>query len=117
MEVRLNVENPGSRLKAGMFAKVRIITEQKNNIVKIPAGALIRRFGEDYVFVVEPDPDNPRNYIARRRVVKTGILIDGVLEIQEGLAADEEIIVRGQTLLEDGARVNVVERVAPLSAN
>ncbi|MDR2404378.1 MAG: efflux RND transporter periplasmic adaptor subunit [Spirochaetaceae bacterium] len=117
MEVRVNVENPGSRLKAGMFAKVRIITEQKSNIVKIPAGALIRRFGEDYVFVVETDPGNSKGYIARRKVVKAGILIDGVLEIQEGLAADDEIIVRGQTLLEDGTRINVIERVAPLSVN
>ncbi|MDR3145634.1 MAG: efflux RND transporter periplasmic adaptor subunit [Treponema sp.] len=117
MEIRLNVENPGSKLKAGMFAKVRIITEQKNSIVKIPSGALVRRFGEDYVFVVEQDPGNSRNYVARRRVVKAGILIDGVLEIAEGLAADEEVIVRGQTLLEDGTRVNVVDRVTPLSAN
>jgi multidrug efflux pump subunit AcrA (membrane-fusion protein) len=33
MEVRVNVNNAGSKLKAGMFAKVRIITERKENIV------------------------------------------------------------------------------------
>jgi multidrug efflux pump subunit AcrA (membrane-fusion protein) len=117
MEIRVNVDNPGSRLKAGMFAKVKIITERKNNIVKIPAGAIIQRFGENYLFVAETDPRDPANIIARRKIVTPGILIDGVLEIQQGLDPDEEIIVRGQTLLADGVRVNIVDRLPPLSAN
>jgi RND family efflux transporter MFP subunit len=117
MEVRVNVENPGSKLKAGMFAKVRIITEEKNNIVKIPGNALVQRSGEDYVFTVATDPMDPAFRIARRQQVVPGILVDGVLEIQQGLAPNQEIIVRGQTLLEDGSRINVIEQVAPLSAN
>jgi multidrug efflux pump subunit AcrA (membrane-fusion protein) len=100
-----------------MFAKVRIITEQKNNIVKIPGTALIQRFGEDYVFVTEADPDNPGNSVARKRIVVPGILIDGILEIQQGLEPNEDIIVRGQNFLNDGARVNIVDRLAPLSVN
>ena len=40
MEVKVGVENTGSRLKAGMFAKVKVITEHKENIVKIPSSAL-----------------------------------------------------------------------------
>jgi multidrug efflux pump subunit AcrA (membrane-fusion protein) len=117
MEIRVNVENPGSRLKAGMFAKVRIITERKNNIVKIPAGALVQRFGENYLFVVEADPADPEQLIARRKIIKPGILIDGILEIQQGLEPNEELIIRGQTLLEDGSRINIIDRIAPLSAN
>jgi multidrug efflux pump subunit AcrA (membrane-fusion protein) len=117
MEVRVNVDNPGSKLKAGMFAKVKIITEQKNNIVKIPASAMIQRFGESYVFIAAADPANPANRIALRKVVVPGILIDGILEIQQGLDPDQEIVVRGQTLLEDGVRLNVIDRVTPLSVN
>jgi multidrug efflux pump subunit AcrA (membrane-fusion protein) len=116
MEVRVNVDNSGSRLKAGMFAKVRVITERKENIVKIPAPALVQRFGESYVFTVETDPADPALLLARKTIVTPGILIDNVLEVQQGLAPDTEIIVRGQSLLEDGARVNVVDRTPPLSA-
>jgi multidrug efflux pump subunit AcrA (membrane-fusion protein) len=116
MEIRVNVENPGSKLKAGMFAKVRVITERKDNIVKIPAGAMIERFGETYVFTVETDPADPAFLIARKTVVTPGILIDNVLEVQQGLEPDQELVVRGQSLLEDGARINIVERTAPLSA-
>ncbi|MCL1836197.1 MAG: efflux RND transporter periplasmic adaptor subunit [Treponema sp.] len=115
MELRVNVQDIGSRIKTGMFAKVRIITERKNSIVKIPASALLNRFGEQYLYVIEDDPEDPSRNIVRKRNVVPGILIDGVLEIQSGLSPSEEIVVRGQTLLEDGALVNIIERVAPLS--
>jgi multidrug efflux pump subunit AcrA (membrane-fusion protein) len=117
MEVRVNVSNADSKLKAGMFAKVKIITERKDKIVKIPASAMLSRFGEQYVFAIDHDPENPEQTIVRKKQVAPGILIDGVLEIQSGLAPDEEIVVRGQTLLDEGSRVNIVERFAPLGEN
>jgi multidrug efflux pump subunit AcrA (membrane-fusion protein) len=153
MEVKVNVDNHGALLKAGMFAKVRIVTEEKEGVVKIPSAALIRRFGEEYVFIVEKaatadttadttaaaatdvstdtdasadavadtdtpaETEKPERLIARRKLVRPGILIDGVLEIEEGLAPDDEVVIRGQTLLEDGALVNVIDRVQSLSAN
>ncbi|MDR2746281.1 MAG: efflux RND transporter periplasmic adaptor subunit [Treponema sp.] len=116
MEVRVNVENPGAKLKAGMFAKVRIFTEIRNNIVKIPGNALVQRSGENYVFTVATDPTDPAFRIARRQSVIPGILVDGVLEIQQGLEPNQEVIIRGHTFLEDGLRINVVEQVAPSSA-
>jgi multidrug efflux pump subunit AcrA (membrane-fusion protein) len=119
MEIKVGVENSSSRLKAGMFARVKVITETKENIVKIPHSALIQRFGEDYVFVTEadPDPENSGGYVARKRIIVPGIVIDGIMEVQQGLSPDDVIIVRGQTLLDDGARINIIGSVTPLSAN
>ncbi|GHV80718.1 membrane protein [Spirochaetia bacterium] len=116
MEVRVNVENPGSKLKAGMFAKVRIITDEKNNIVKIPGGAMIQRFDESYVFTVATDPRDPAFRVAKRQVITPGVLVDGVLEVLAGLNPNQEIILKGQNHLEDGSRINVIEQVAPLGA-
>jgi len=117
MEVRITVRDPSSKLKAGMFAKVRVITERKNNIVKIPSAAMINRFGEQYVYIVEKDAENPEINVVRKRIIKPGILIDGMLEVLNGLASEEEIVIRGQTLLDDGSRVNIIERSASLAAN
>jgi multidrug efflux pump subunit AcrA (membrane-fusion protein) len=153
MEVKVNVTNQGDKLKEGMFAKVKLITAQKENTVKIPASALIQRFGESYVFVVEEEQpaeeaktdqsekekksgffanlfkkkDKPEGetklekppekiMVAKKRLVTPGILIDGALEILDGLAPGDEFIVKGQSLLNDGARINVIEKVAPLNA-
>jgi RND family efflux transporter MFP subunit len=117
MEIRVNVNNAGSKLKPGMFAKVRIITERKSNIVKIPTSAMLSRFDEQYVYVVEKDSENPEQNVVKKRIVVPGINIDGTLEIQDGLKPNEEVVVRGQTLLDDGARVNIIEHYTPLDAN
>ena len=53
-------------------------------------------------------------YIAKKRIVTPGILIDGVLEITNGLKPGEEFIVKGQTLLNEDSRINIIEKVAPL---
>jgi len=115
MEVRIRVDNPGARLMAGMFAQVRIITAQRENAVQIPSAAMLTRFGEQFVFVI--DNGNPEAPVARRRDVVPGIIIDGVMEVLEGLSIDEEVVIRGQTIIYDGARANIVERVAPLNVN
>jgi multidrug efflux pump subunit AcrA (membrane-fusion protein) len=119
MEVRITVNNAGSRLKTGMFANVKIITEQKDNIVKLPSSAMLQRFGEEYVFVaeVDPNPDNLSGYVARKHNIVPGIQIDGMMEVQQGLMPGDEVIVQGMNLLDDGARINIIQRVTPLSSN
>lgn len=117
MEVLLRLDNKDSLLKSGMFAKVKIITQEKSGVVKVPSRALIERFGEMYIFVVETDPADPAFQLARKRVVVPGIQIDEQVEIISGLKNGEEIVVRGQTLLDEGVRVNVVDRIAPVSAS
>jgi len=114
MEARVNVRDSSSKLKPGMFANVRVITERKNNIVKIPSQAVINRFGEQFVYVIAKDAENPEINIVKKTIVVPGILIDEVMEIQKGLEPDDEIVIKGQTLLDDGSRVNIIERLTLL---
>ncbi len=117
MEVKLDLVKRDNRLKAGMFATVKIITEEKDSIVKIPADALVTRFGESYLFVVRDTDSNSKTVKkAEKRSVVPGIEIDGKLEISEGLTDGEEIVVRGQTLLEDGSLLKIVSTLEPLSS-
>jgi membrane fusion protein, multidrug efflux system len=115
MEVKLKIEDPESRLKAGMFGVVKLITEEKENIVKIPAEAMIKRFGESYVFVLKDDPSSDRKLAEKRQVV-SGLRIDNQLEIIEGLSGGEEIVVRGQTLLDDNSPIKVVSTIIPIES-
>jgi len=117
LELRLGFRTPDPRLKAGMYATVKVITENKDSVVKIPAEAMVKRFGENYVFVVEKDPEKTDVFVARKRIITPGILIDNILEVREGLSADEEIVVRGQTLLDEGVGVHVVTRRSPVPAS
>jgi multidrug efflux pump subunit AcrA (membrane-fusion protein) len=114
MEIKLHLDDKTSGLKAGMFAEVKIITEEKKGIVKIPAEAMINRFGESYVFVIKEDDKVSDRWIVERRIVVPGLRIDNQLEIISGLLNGDEIVIRGQTLLEDGLFVKVVSTVKPL---
>ena len=69
-----------------MFAKIKLITESKDNIVKIPATAVVRRFGKTWVFVVKEDSERAGGYLVERRDIVPGILIDDSLEVENGLA-------------------------------
>ena len=112
MEIRVRVEDPGTMMKAGMFAKVRLITERRENVVIIPVSAVVNRFGEQFVFIADlSDPENP---VAQRRHIVPGIVIDGVMEVRQGLAVGDEVITRGQALLDDGSNINIVERLSPM---
>jgi multidrug efflux pump subunit AcrA (membrane-fusion protein) len=107
--VRLDFKGRYDKVKVGMFAEIKIITEKKEGIVKIPADCLVKRYGGYFVFVVKD------NESVEKRAVTPGILIDNKLEIVKGLEPDEEIVIRGQTLLEDKAKIKIIEQVAPLS--
>jgi len=154
LELKISISDGTDILKAGMFGEVKIITEEKLKVVKIPSDSLVRRFGDDFVFVVNRDAaaadagsegtdsgaedtaagaeqtdaaatdsteasagadDSGILGVAERRRVSAGIEIDQKLEIQSGLEPGEEVVYRGQTLLEKGSRVRVVEQVQPLS--
>jgi multidrug efflux pump subunit AcrA (membrane-fusion protein) len=110
LELKLDFTGRYDRVKAGMFAEIKIITEKKKGIVKIPADCLVKRYGGYFVFVVIDGES------VEKRAVTTGILIDNKLEIIKGLKPDEEIVIRGQTLLEDKAKIKVIEQVESLSA-
>lgn len=109
MEVNLDFKRRYDKIKAGMFAEVKIITEKKKNIIKIPADCLVKRYGGYFVFVIKDS-----EYV-EQRAVTTGILIDNKLEIIKGLKPGEEIVIRGQTLLEDNAKIKIIEQVEPLA--
>ncbi|MCA1755062.1 MAG: efflux RND transporter periplasmic adaptor subunit [Spirochaeta sp.] len=118
MELTLRLETADSRVRPGMFAQVRLITQEKSDTVKLPAHAVVRRFDEDFVFLVvngeqEEDVDSSEVRVERRPVA-TGIEIDETIEILEGLSGGELVVVQGQNLLDDSARVNIVTEIDPL---
>jgi len=85
-------------LRPGMFARVQIVYDVHPDALLIPAGAVLSEDAEAAVFVVEQG-------VARRRPVATGLTSDQRVEIIDGLEGDEEIIVIGQSAVQDGTPV------------
>ncbi len=108
MGVKLRLNPPDSRVKVGMYGRVKLVTESVKNAIVLPVSALVTRDGKDYVFVVTTPKSGQNAAAVSIRQVTKGILVDNQVEITKGLEADEEVVIKGQTLLNDGAKVNIV---------
>lgn len=115
MSVKLEPAANSGRIKAGMFARVKLITDTRTDIVIVPESSVITRYGEPSVFTAGTDAAGQA--VARRQIVKAGIRVDDKIEILSGVKPGDEIIARGQTLLEEGSYLNVVSRLEPLSGS
>jgi len=102
--VEIRVPNPGMRLKPGMFARMTIVLQERENVVVVPDSALIREQDNVYVFVA-----NAGN--AHRREVKLGLLQSEYYEVLEGLSVGELVVTRGHRQIEDGQAVEVIQEM------
>jgi RND family efflux transporter MFP subunit len=98
--VRLAFAAPPANFSAGVPVQVDIQAEQHNNVVLIPAPALVREGEETAVFVVNGDK-------AARRMVTIGLADDQNIEIRSGVKAGEMVIVQGQAGLPDDATITI----------
>lgn len=102
LEVKTEILSRDRRLRPGMFARLRIVTTQRSNVVKAPADAIVRRQNATTVLVV--DGEN----IARVQTVEIGIEIDNEVEITAGLQGGELLVTQGKSLVGDGDAVRIV---------
>ena len=108
MAIKLRIEPQDSRIKVGMYARVRLVTDSVQNAIVIPNSAMITREGRTFVFVIATQKDGSKAATVRQQPVTVGISVDNRTEIAKGLEAGDEIVVKGQSLLNDGAAVNII---------
>lgn len=97
---KVAVDNPEARLRPGMILRVVLARRSLNQVVSVPLAAVMEREGGKVV-LVEQDG------VARLRPVVAGGVVGDRLVILSGLTAGERLIVRGQQLVADGAKVRV----------
>lgn len=105
--VRATVANADARLRPGMFARVRLITNDRADGMTIPEQALIPVGDEFFVFRVVDGR-------AMRGKVEIGQRKSGAVEIVRGLEKTDAVVIAGQNKIRDGAPVKVAD--APATA-
>ncbi len=103
LEIKISLEEKDSRIKSGMFGSVRLITENKINVISVPDESLISSSEGTFAYIVV------NGSIAEQRFVETGMNIDGSTEITSGLSAGDQIVIRGHSMLQDGSAVRLTE--------
>jgi len=102
---KIAIDNKANLLKAGMSARVRIVTGAYPGAMTVPVGALLKEGEKNYVFAVEKTGEG---LCARKREVEAGFPDRNIIQIKSGLRKDEVVVVRGMEKLSDGSRVRIV---------
>lgn len=98
---RVEVANPDGAAKPGMFARVSMLLDSRENVVVVQRDALLERDRTRQVFVVVDG-------VVEVREVEVGVIEGNLVEIIDGVREGETVIVSGQDALADGQRVEPV---------
>ncbi len=102
--VEVELTGPAARRALpGFLARVSFDLGARDNVLLIPQGAVVGG-NNTAVFVVSEGT-------AQRRPVRIGVTTQGRVEIREGLAPGEPVVVVGADMLRDGSPVRVVQPV------
>jgi RND family efflux transporter MFP subunit len=96
---RLVLDNPGGRLRPGMYVEVLIPVSLSKDAVQIPESAVLRSGERDTVFVARDD-----GAFEPRDVTLGGRTGDGRYVVTRGLSGGERVVISGQFLLDAESR-------------
>ncbi len=103
VKARIEFANPDLSLRPDMYVNVEIQTEPYKNVLSVPGQAVINSGDKQTVFIALGEGK------FEPRVVKTGLQgDDGMIEIREGVAAGEKVVISAQFMLDSESRLREV---------
>lgn len=110
LRVRVELPNPGLRLRAGMTAQVTLSGATPAEAVVVPAEAVIRTGRRALVYLLEA----PGRY--RPVEVETGPEVDGHVVVRRGVQAGQQVVASGQFLIDSEASLQGLTASGPAAA-
>ncbi|MCU4178559.1 efflux RND transporter periplasmic adaptor subunit [Bosea sp. BH3] len=103
IRLRASIPNPDLVLKPGLFARLFITIDQRENAIVIPEMAVVPDGIGKMVYVVDGGK-------AKRVPVELGKRLPGKVEVVSGLTPKMQIITAGQMRLRDGSPIAIKDR-------
>jgi membrane fusion protein, heavy metal efflux system len=92
-KVRVELENPGQRLRVGMFVTAMFTGQKKQTVATVPVTAILHLHDRDWVYV----PAGEKTF--RRVEVKAGVnLPDKMQEVLSGIKPGDAVVSNGLVL-------------------
>ncbi|WP_422417707.1 efflux RND transporter periplasmic adaptor subunit [Pseudomonas sp. GZD-222] len=117
VQVRATLANPDGKLLPGMFSSLQILLPSPQPQVVVPESAVTYTLYGNSVYVAVPkktedgqvtkNAEGQPELIAERRFVDTGERRDGLVVINKGLKAGEQVVTAGQLKLTQGALISI----------
>ena len=106
----ISINNPGQKIKPGMFARVSINLGTANHVV-VPDRAVVKQTGSGnkYVYVY-------KDGVVSFNKVELGQRLDNAYEIISGINNNDLVVISGQSQLINGSKVELLKRDASENA-
>lgn len=112
------IDNPELKLRPGMFARVEVVVERRENALLVPKYAILENTRLEYLggeltnsqVIVDRYVYVVRDTIALRRDITTGIIDGNYVEVLDGLSENELLVTTGQHNLLDSSIVDIVAK-------
>jgi RND family efflux transporter MFP subunit len=98
--IKIIIPNPESKLTAGMFSRVRIALERRDNVLVIPSRDILERPDGHFIFVV-------KDGAAEQRQISLGARDNQTAEVTAGLKEGEQVVTEGSHRLQNGYKVDI----------
>ena len=98
-KVRLIFDNPDLSLRPEMFSDVSIHSQEKADLVVVPAEAVVRSGEYEQIFVMKEEG------VFEPRKVTLGIESSGSVAVLEGVRAGERVVVSAQFLIDSESKL------------
>ncbi len=99
--VEIQISQFPKALKPGMVARAQIILKEHRDMIVIPKNSLLKSDQGFHVFVVD------NSMVARETPVSIGAEDTNNIVILSGLQLEDQLVIRGQQILEDGVTVRI----------
>ena len=103
-EIILNFDKNYEKVNAGMFAKIKLYTNDYSGYPAVPQDSLVNNNDNYYMYVVKDDDT------VEKRQVKLGQNVDGYYQILDGVFAGETVVIEGMLTLTDGSKIRDVNK-------
>lgn len=100
---KIVIDNSASQLRPGMIVRAQFVRQQLKQVISVPLYSVLDREGEKLVFIEEDG-------LAKELRVEIGSSIGQRVILKSGLGEGQNLIIKGQQLLIDGAKIAVKEK-------
>ncbi|WP_300459839.1 efflux RND transporter periplasmic adaptor subunit [Desulfobacula sp.] len=116
VHVQAQLANPDEQLRSGMYVNVAVVLPAREDVMTIPATAVLYAPYSDSVFVIEEKKDrkgSPASQIVRQQFVRLGEKRGDFITVISGLLSQDTIVSTGTFKLRNGQSVVVDNKLAP----
>lgn len=101
--IKFSISDDTGKVKAGMFAEIRIISSEKEDTLCVPSDCVIMKNGTAVIVTLDKEK------VPKYNEVVTGIDNGEYVEILSGIKEGDTIVISGQQYVTEGTPVNVTK--------